>query len=181
MLFWRRHILFLFINITIIIFVSVILKKTKIIFIPIYLRCCKIPKGYSSSSSNISDNVNIVETTSTQHYTRIAQNRFPEQKILGNNRMETGSTEVTLIRLRNDTEKSTWRAHRNFVDFESRIHVEISTLNRCHNFHVDSPFKVDVISTKFPRRISTSNRCPLGIFITMKIMIFIFFFLSSFS
>ena len=71
-IFWRRYISFLFINIGIIIFVSVILKKIKIIFIPIYLRCCKIPKGYSSNSSNISDNVNIVEITSTQHYTRIA-------------------------------------------------------------------------------------------------------------
>ena len=45
-----------------------------------------------------------------------------------------------------------WRTHRYFVDFE------ISTSNRCHNFHVDSPFKIDVISTNFPREISTSNR-----------------------
>ena len=42
------------------------------IFIPIYFLCCKIPKGYSSNSSNITDNVNIVEITLTQHYTRIA-------------------------------------------------------------------------------------------------------------
>ena len=44
-LFWRTYVLFLFIflfiNIGIIIFVSVILKKIKIIFTPIYLRCCK--------------------------------------------------------------------------------------------------------------------------------------------
>ena len=41
-LFWRRYKLFLFINISIIIFVSVILKKIKIIFIIIiYLCCCK--------------------------------------------------------------------------------------------------------------------------------------------
>ena len=58
---------FLYINIGIIVFVSVILKKLKIIFIPIYLRCCKIPEEYSSNSSNISDNVNIVEIISTQH------------------------------------------------------------------------------------------------------------------
>ena len=56
---------------SIITFVSVIWKKIKIIFIHYYLRCCKIPKGYSSSSSNISDYVNIVEITSTQHYTTI--------------------------------------------------------------------------------------------------------------
>ena len=31
-------------------------------------------------------------------------------------------------------EKSTWRTHRYFVDFESRILIEISTSNRCHNF-----------------------------------------------
>ena len=43
-----------------------------IIFIHIYLRCRKIPKGYSSDSSNIRDYVNIVEATSTQHYTRLA-------------------------------------------------------------------------------------------------------------
>ena len=78
--------------------------------------------------------------------------------MLGNNTMETASTEVTSIRRRNNVKKSTWRTHRYFVDFESRIHVEISTSNRCHNFHVDSPFKIDVISTNFPRGISTSNR-----------------------
>ena len=72
--------------------------------------------------------------------------------------METVSTEVTLIWRRNDTEKSTWRTHRNSVDFESRNHVEISTSDRCHNFHVDSPFKIDEISTNFPCGISTSNR-----------------------
>ena len=51
----KKYILFLFINIGIIIFVSVILKKMEIIFSHIYLRCCKIPKEYSSNSSNISD------------------------------------------------------------------------------------------------------------------------------
>ena len=78
--------------------------------------------------------------------------------MLGNNTMETASTEATSIRRRNNVKKSTWRTHRYFVDFESRIHVEISTSNRCHNFHVDSSFKIYVISTNFPRGISTSNR-----------------------
>ena len=72
--------------------------------------------------------------------------------------METASTEVTSIRRRNNVEKSTWKTHRYFVDFESRIHVEISMSNRCHNFHVHSPFKIDVISTNFPLGIATSNR-----------------------
>ena len=78
--------------------------------------------------------------------------------MLENNRMETTHTEVTSIQRRNNIEKSTWRTHQYFVDFESRIHVEISTSNRCHNFHVDSPLKIDEISTNFLRRISTSNR-----------------------
>ena len=72
--------------------------------------------------------------------------------------METASKAVTLIRRQNDIEKSMWRNHRYFIDFESRIRVEISTSNQCHNFHVDSPFKIDVTSTNFPRGISTSNR-----------------------
>ena len=46
---FRQHL-----NIGIIIFVSVILKKIKVTFIPIYLRCCKIPKGYSSLISETS-------------------------------------------------------------------------------------------------------------------------------
>ena len=78
--------------------------------------------------------------------------------MLGNDTMEIASTEVTSIQHRNDIEKSTWRTQRYSIDFKSRIHVEISMLNRCHNFPVDSTFKVDVILTKFPRGISTSNR-----------------------
>ena len=48
---------------------------------------------------------------------------------------------------------------RYFVDFESRNHFEISTLNRCHNFHVDSPFKIAIISTNtnIPCGILTTN------------------------
>ena len=139
----------------ILIFVSVILKKIKFIVIPICLHCCNIPKGYSSNSSKISDYVNIVEITATQHYTRIVQNRFPEQKILENGNSDYRSY-VDLTSKRHG--KSKWRAHQYFVYFESRIHVETSTSNRCHNFHVDSPFKIDVISTNFRREISTSNR-----------------------
>ena len=59
-------------NIGIIIFVSVILTMIKIIFTPIYFVAAKIPKGYSSNSSNINDYINIVEITSTLHYTRKA-------------------------------------------------------------------------------------------------------------
>ena len=78
--------------------------------------------------------------------------------MLKKDRMKTPDPEVTLILPRNDIEKPTWRTHRYFVDFESRINVEIFTSNRCHNFHWDSPFKIDVISTNFPRGILTSNR-----------------------
>ena len=62
---------------------------------------------------------------------------------------------------------STWRTHRYFIDFESRIHVEISTSNRCHNFHVDSPFKINVISTNFPRGISPSNRWRIDEYVSI--------------
>ena len=78
--------------------------------------------------------------------------------MLENDRMETASKAVTSIRRRSVIEKSTWKTHRCFVDFESRIHVEISKSNRCHNFYVDLPFKIDEISTNFPPGISTSSR-----------------------
>ena len=96
--------------------------------------------------------------------------------MLGNDTMETASTEVTSIRRRNNVEKSTWKTHRYFVDFESRIHVEISKSNRCHNFHVDSPFKIDLISTNFPRGISTSNRWRINkdVYIGYPLTFFLF-------
>ena len=109
-------------NIGIIIFVSVILKKIKITFTPIQLCCCKNSQRIRSNSSNISDYVSIVGITSTQHYTRIAQNRFPEQKMLGNDTMEIVSTEVTSIRRQNDIEKSTWKF--SLIDILSILKVE---------------------------------------------------------
>ena len=110
---------------------------------------------------------------------------YNDTMIQWNDRMETASKEVTSIQRRNDIEKSTRKTHRYFVDFESRIHVEISTSNRCHDFHVDSAFKVDVISTNFPRGISTSNRwridedVPIGIFffkLVLLLNLVLFFF-----
>ena len=74
----------------------------------------------------------------------------------------------------NGIEKSTWKTHRYFVDFESRIHVEISRSNRCHNVHVDSPSKIAEISTNFPRGISTSNQwridedVPIGLLLSIN-------------
>ena len=131
--------------------ISVILKKIKIIFIHNYLRWWEIPKGYSSKGSNISDYVNIIVSALYQ----ISLNKVSRAE---NDRMETASSAVTSIRRRNNKEKSTWRTHRYFVAFESRIHVEIFMSNRWHNFHIDSPFKVNEISTNNLRRISTSNR-----------------------
>ena len=92
-----KKICIIFSYIGIIISVSVILKKIKFIVIPIYLHSCNIPKGHRSNSFKISDYVNIVKITATQYYTRIVQNRFPEQKMLENDRMETASTDVTSI------------------------------------------------------------------------------------
>ena len=51
----RRYVLFLVINIGIIISVSVILKKIKLIVLPIYLHCCNIPEGYIQFSEVASD------------------------------------------------------------------------------------------------------------------------------
>ena len=71
-----------------------------------------------------------------------------------NDRRGTASKSVTSVRHRIDIVKYMRRTHRHFVDFQSRIHIEISTSNRCHNFHVNSPFILDEISTNFPRGIS---------------------------
>ena len=71
--------------------------------------------------------------------------------MLVNGGMETASTEVTSIRRRNDIENSTCKIHRYFVDFESRIHVEISKSNRCHNFWIR------LSKSMKSRRISTWN------------------------
>ena len=75
--------------------------------------------------------------------------------MLGNDRMETVHTAVTSIRLQNDIEKSTWRKYLYFVIFESRIQVVISTSNRCHSFHVDSPLMKSrrTFNVEFRRRI----------------------------
>ena len=90
--------------------------------------------------------------------------------MLRNGRMETVSTAVTLIRYRNDIEKSTWRTHRYFVDFEiesaskfqRRIDVIISTwiclsklMKSQRTFHVEFRRQIDGESTKM---------CPLGSF-----------------
>ena len=71
--------------------------------------------------------------------------------------LQTTSLEVTLIRHRNGIEKSMWRTHQYFIDFESRIDVELYMSNRCHLFHVDSPLITDEILTNFRRGISISN------------------------
>ena len=98
--------------------------------------------------------------------------------MLGNDTMETATAGIMSIRRRKDIEKSTWRTHRYFVDFESgtilvnlpsirrrnstgkirrnyinfekRIHVEIITAIRRGNFDVDSTFKIDEISMSSP-------------------------------
>ena len=62
-------------------------------------------------------------------------------------------TAVTSIRRRNDKKNPLGE----LIDISSILKVE-STSNQCHNFHVDSPFKIDEISTKFPCGISLSNR-----------------------
>ena len=58
-------------------------------------------------------------------------------------------TRVTLIRDRNDIEKKHVEFHQYFIDFESRINLELSTLSQCQFFQVDSPFIIDEISPNF--------------------------------
>ena len=58
--------------------------------------------------------------------------------------------------------KSTWKVRRNYINFETRIHVEIKTSIRRGSLNVDSTFKIDEISMSSPRGVSnvvlTSNR-----------------------
>ena len=70
--YFEEDILFLCIDISNIIFVSVILKKIKLALLLFICVAASFPTRYSSSSSNISDYVNIIEIAWTQHYTRIA-------------------------------------------------------------------------------------------------------------
>ena len=93
--------------------------------------------------------------------------------MLENDTMETANTEVTSILRRNNIEKSMWKTYRYFVDFESRIHVDISTSNRCHNFHIDSPFKIDVTLTNFPGGILTSNRWQIDEDVSIGFRVFL--------
>ena len=88
--------------------------------------------------------------------------------------METASTEATSIQRRNDIEKSTWKTNRYFVDFESRIHVDISTSNRCHNFHMDSPLKIDLFIYLFIYLFTY-----LFIYLFIYLLIFLFMFIQD--
>ena len=121
---------------------------------------------FQEYSSVISNYVNIAEIASTQHHIRLAYNKFPRQKMLGNDRMETASGAVTSIWLRNDIEKSTWRIYWYFIDFHtskfpSRIDIIISTWIRLsksmkprRTFYVEFWHWINGESTKM---------CPLGI------------------
>ena len=86
----------------------------------------KIPKGHNSNNSNISDYVNIVEITSTQHYTRIGSlNRKCQEMIQWKQRVQ--------------------KLH--------RFDVETIYKNpRGELFDISSILKVESM-TKFPRRI----------------------------
>lgn len=78
--------------------------------------------------------------------------------MLRNDKMETASTAVKSIQYRANIQNMMRRTHRYFVSFGSPIQVEISTLNRCDYFHMDSFCKIDEILSNFPLRNLTSNR-----------------------
>ena len=57
-----------------------------------------------------------------------------------------------------DIEKTTWKTHRYFIDFESQINNELTTLNQLHLFHEDWPFIIDEISTDFQSGLTNQER-----------------------
>ena len=117
------------------------------------MHCCKIPKRSISVIASISLKLNWPSTIPDK--LRIGcQNRKCSKTIERKQWVE----QLPRFDIETALKKSTWKTHQYFVDFESPIHVEISTSNRFYNFHVDSPFKINEISTNFPRGISTSNR-----------------------
>ena len=88
--------------------------------------------------------------------------------LIENDRKKTSSKVVTSIQHLNDIEKSTRETHQYFVEFESQIHVQISTSNQCHTFHVDFPFKINEILTNFHVEVrrgidgASTEMCPFG-------------------
>ena len=70
---------------------------------------------------------------------------------------------VKSIQHRNEIENNTWEIHRYFIDFESRIDIELSTSNQCQCFNLDSPFIIDEISTNTQCGISMSNRWRIDV------------------
>ena len=61
-----------------------------------------------------------------------------------------------LIQHRNSTEKTFWRTYQHFINFESQIQIELSTLNSRHYFNVILTFVMIDISTNFRRGFSMS-------------------------
>ena len=132
------------------------------------MRCCKIPKGYRSNSSNVSDYVDIVEITSTQHYTRLLRIGSQRRKCTKMIEMKQGVKHLC----RFDLETKKKNQHRGLIDISSilkvessskflrRIDVIISTWIRLsksmksrRTFHVEFRRRIDREST---------NMCPLG-------------------
>ena len=74
--------------------------------------------------------------------------------------MESES-ELRWFEIEMTSKKTAWRTHQYFIDFESRIDIQLSTSNRCHSFHVHSHFLIDEISMNFWCRNSISNRCQI--------------------
>ena len=92
--------------------------------------------------------------------------------------MKTASTEVTSIRRRNDIEKTMRKTHQYFINLKIRTYIKISTLNWCHNFLVDSPFKIHVISTNFP--FHESNKKCLQVFLNERLCSLLVIFWDNF-
>ena len=82
-----------------------------------------------------------------------------------------------------------WQTYKNsrweLIDISSIMKVEstckISTSNRCYNFYLDWPLKIDEILTNNPHGISTSNRWRIDEDVSNGLLLFTFYlFLVTF-
>ena len=61
---------------------------------------------------------------------------------------QAASLEVMLVRHRNNIEKTMWKTHQCFIDFESQMDIELSTANQ-YLFPKDLPFIINELLPDF--------------------------------
>lgn len=70
---------------------------------------------------------------------------------------QAASLEVMLVRHRNNIEKTMWKTHQCFIDFESQMDIELSTANQ-YLFPKDLPFIINELLPDFWHGISMLNQ-----------------------